>query len=75
MARHSRVNSSTTSGEPRCNPSLVASPRFDVQHPELVAEHVIGTLAGVVEVDGAYFGGHAKQEDIKADCKDRRLVE
>ena len=33
-----------------------------------------GTLAGVVEVDGAYFGGKAKQENIKADRKDRRLA-
>jgi len=32
-------------------------------------------LTGVVEVDGAYFGGHAKQENEKADRKDRRLAE
>jgi len=31
-------------------------------------------LSGVVEVDGAYFGGHTKQENIKADRPDRRLV-
>ncbi len=31
-------------------------------------------LAGEVEVDGAYFGGHAKQENVKADRKDRRLA-
>jgi transposase-like protein len=31
-------------------------------------------LSGVVEVDGAYFGGHAKQENVKADRKDRRLA-
>ncbi|MDE3180512.1 MAG: IS1595 family transposase [Acidobacteriota bacterium] len=30
-------------------------------------------LAGVVEVDGLYVGGHAKQENNKADRKDRRL--
>jgi len=29
-------------------------------------------LSGVVEVDGAYFGGHAKRENIKANRKDRR---
>jgi len=31
-------------------------------------------LSGVVEVDGAYFGGHIKQENAKADRKDRRLA-
>jgi len=31
-------------------------------------------LSGTVEVDGAYFGGHAKQENNKADRKDRRLA-
>ncbi len=38
------------------------------------AEQIKGQLSGVVEVDGAYFGGHAKQENIKADRKDRRLA-
>ena len=33
-----------------------------------------GQLSGVVEVDGAYFGGHTKQENVKADRLDRRLV-
>jgi len=33
-----------------------------------------GQLSGVVEVDGAYFGGHTKQENIKADRLDRRLA-
>jgi transposase-like protein len=33
------------------------------------------TLDGVVEIDGAYVGGHSKPENIKADRKDRRLVE
>src|SRR5580658_134440 len=32
-------------------------------------------LAGVVEVDGAYFGGHVKPENKKEDRKDRRLLE
>jgi len=31
-------------------------------------------LSGVVEVDGAYVGGHVKQENAKADRKDRRLA-
>ena len=29
-------------------------------------------LSGVVEVDGAYFGGHVKQDNVKANRKDRR---
>jgi transposase-like protein len=32
-------------------------------------------LAGVVEVDGAYFGGHVKPENKKEDRKDRRTTE
>jgi hypothetical protein len=32
-------------------------------------------LSGEVEVDGAYFGGHAKQENRRADRRDRRLAE
>jgi transposase-like protein len=32
-----------------------------------------GDLSGTVEVDGAYFGGHAKRENKKADRKDTRL--
>ncbi len=31
-------------------------------------------LSGVVEIDGIYVGGHAKQENAKADRKDRRLA-
>lgn len=31
-------------------------------------------LDGVVEVDGAYFGGHVRQENRKEDRKDRRLT-
>ena len=31
-----------------------------------------GILSGTVEVDGAYFGGHAKPENKKADRKDAR---
>ncbi len=33
-----------------------------------------GTLAGEVEVDGAYFGGHVKPENKKEDRKDRRIA-
>ncbi len=33
-----------------------------------------GQLSGVVEVDGAYVGGHVRQENEKADRKDRRLA-
>ena len=33
-----------------------------------------GQLSGEVEIDGAYFGGHAKRENIKADRKDARLA-
>ena len=40
----------------------------------LTAEQMQGQLSGTVEVDGAYFGGHAKQENVKADRPDRRLV-
>jgi transposase-like protein len=32
-----------------------------------------GPLSGIVEVDGAYFGGHAKRENKKADRADTRL--
>ena len=32
-------------------------------------------LDGHVEVDGAYFGGHVRPENAKADRKDRRLKE
>lgn len=31
-------------------------------------------LDGIVEIDGAYFGGYVKPENVKADRKDRRLV-
>jgi transposase-like protein len=40
----------------------------------MTAEQMQGTLSGVVEIDGAYVGGHAKQENVKADRKDRRLT-
>ncbi len=34
-----------------------------------------GNLSGVVEIDGCYIGGTVKQENQKADRKDRRLLE
>jgi len=40
----------------------------------IAAEQLEGQLSGVVEVDGAYFGGHIKQENVKAERKDRRLA-
>jgi len=38
------------------------------------AEQATLKLNGVVEIDGAYFGGYVKPENVKADRKDRRLV-
>ncbi|MEZ5933739.1 MAG: IS1595 family transposase [Alphaproteobacteria bacterium] len=39
-------------------------------------ENILGPqLAGDVEIDGAYFGGHVKPENKKEDRKDRRLAE
>lgn len=37
------------------------------------AVHNQGELSGVVEIDGAYVGGHVRQENNKADRADRRL--
>lgn len=41
----------------------------------MAAEQRDATLSGVVEIDGAYFGGYVKPENRKEDRKDRRLVE
>ena len=41
----------------------------------LAVEQAELALSGTVEVDGAYFGGHVKQENAKEDRKDRRLAE
>lgn len=38
----------------------------------IAKEQMEGTLAGEVEIDGAYFGGKIRQENEKADRKDRR---
>jgi transposase-like protein len=38
------------------------------------SEQMLGNLSGVVEIDGAYFGGAIKQENQKVDRKDRRLA-
>ena len=41
---------------------------------EALAAETVGTaLAGEVEIDGAYFGGHVRQENRAEDRKDRRL--
>lgn len=41
----------------------------------MARENMGATLGGVVEVDGAYFGGYVKPANEKADRKDRRLLE
>jgi transposase-like protein len=41
---------------------------------EAMAREAAEQLNGVVEIDGAYFGGYAKPENVKADRKDRRLA-
>lgn len=43
---------------------------------EAMAAEIEGAeLAGVVEVDGAYFGGHIRPENLKEDRVDRRLAQ
>jgi len=41
----------------------------------VAAETADATVSGTVEVDGAYFGGHVRPENLKADRRDRRLAE
>ena len=41
----------------------------------MARENMGATLGGVVEVDGAYFGGYVKPANEKVDRKDRRLLE
>jgi len=41
----------------------------------MAREQMDRQLNGVVEIDGAYFGGYAKPENKKEDRKDRRLLE
>lgn len=41
----------------------------------MARENMGATVGGVVEVDGAYFGGYVKPANEKADRKDRRLLE
>jgi transposase-like protein len=41
----------------------------------MAADHRTLVLRGHVEIDGAYFGGHVRPENRKADRKDRRLAE
>lgn len=40
----------------------------------MALEQVSAKLDGIVEIDGAYFGGYVKPENRKEDRKDRRLV-
>lgn len=43
---------------------------------EAMASEIAGeTLGGTVEVDGAYFGGHVRPANLKADRVDRRLAQ
>ena len=39
---------------------------------EAIGAQPVAKLSGEVEVDGAYVGGHVRQENEKADRKDRR---
>ena len=39
------------------------------------AEQTHRTLSGEVEVDGAFFGGYVKPENVKTERIDRRLKE
>lgn len=41
----------------------------------MAAETKDAILSGIVEVDGAFFGGHIRPENKKEDRKDRRLAE
>jgi transposase-like protein len=41
----------------------------------MAAEHKGKVLSGHVEIDGAYFGGHVRQTNRKADRVDRRLAQ
>ncbi len=41
----------------------------------LISETEGEKLSGIVEIDGAYFGGYVKPENRKEDRKDRRLLE
>lgn len=41
----------------------------------MAAEQANAQLGGIVEIDGAYFGGYVKPENRKEDRKDRRLSE
>lgn len=42
---------------------------------EAIGAQPVERLSGQVEVDGAYVGGHVRQENEKADRQDRRLAE
>ncbi|QXQ08598.1 IS1595 family transposase [Sphingosinicellaceae bacterium] len=40
----------------------------------MIAETATATLSGIVEIDGAYFGGYVKPANRKVDRRDRRLL-
>jgi len=42
---------------------------------EALASQIPGQLSGVVEIDGAYFGGYVKPRNYKENRRDRRLSE
>lgn len=41
----------------------------------MTASQVGATVSGVVEIDGAYFGGKSKDKNVRADRADKRLAE
>ncbi len=45
-------------------------PAHKLREPIGAEQMADGPLSGVVEVDGAYVGGHSKPENVKADLKD-----
>lgn len=57
-----------------CNPKSAFVLAHKIREA-LARETADAKLAGEVEVDGAYFGGHVRPENRKEDRKDRRLVE
>ena len=41
----------------------------------MTADQATATVGGTVEIDGAYFGGYVKPENLKSERRDRRLSE
>ena len=87
MNQRSEENSIGTSGEQSV--LTACAPELDVQYKtafvlahklrEAVASSMkalrIGGEGRIAEIDGAYFGGHVRPENLAADRIDRRLVE